>query len=410
MSSTIVKGSQTEMHTCDTRMYSCSRGQPLYLGDIDDGCGDMGGKYNAGGAVVRWHCSFIVMGNSTVAASWILTGSRFVFGAGSGIGRQIALTLALGGASTVVCADMNLQNAQQTADTISSSHADQPSDIRASAMQIDVRKEDEVENLVHVVRSQYGRIDICVDTAGVGVLKQTPISSMSQDEYRDMDEVHNIGSFLIIRAMLKAMLQQELRGIGRSSSRGSIVILTSLASEGVYIGVGDYSSAKRSVKGLVQTAAIENARKGIRINAAAPSYVSGPMINKFFDGAPEAKEAMLGDLAMGRLAEPEEVADAVVFLASSAASYINGHTLVIDGANLQPGCDPEPEGFGVIQIWKIDSLHSTASKDPDRVDGARDGANSGGSVQGRQQGTIDVDELVVQSLASVQRALALALS
>ncbi|KAL1863749.1 putative secondary metabolism biosynthetic enzyme [Paecilomyces lecythidis] len=222
-----------------------------------------------------------------------IDGVVLVFGAGSGIGRQ-------------------------TADSIDSSYAEQSSNKRATGMQIDVRKEDEVENLVHGVKSQYGRIDVCVNTAGVGALRQTPISSMTLDEYRDMDEVHNIGSFLIMRAVLKVI-------------RGSIVILTSLASEGAFLGVGNYIAAKHAVKGLVQTAAIENARKGIRINAVAPSYVSGPMINKFFDEAPEAKKAMLGDLAMDRLAEPEEVADAVVFLASSAASYINGHTLVVDG-------------------------------------------------------------------------------
>lgn len=82
--------------------------------------------------------------------------------------------------------------------------------------------------------------------------------------------------------------------------------------------------------------AIENARKGIRINAVAPSYVSGPMMNRFLDEAPGLKVSMLGDLAMGRLVDPEEVADAVVFLASTSASYVNGHTLVVDGgASLQ---------------------------------------------------------------------------
>lgn len=154
----------------------------------------------------------------------------------------------------MVCADLNLQNVQQTADSINSSYAEQSSNKRATGMQIDVRKEDEVENLVNGVKSQYGRIDVCVNTAGVGAPRQTPISSMTLDEYRDMDKVHNIGSFLIMRAVLKVMLEQELRVIGRASSRGSIVILTSLASEGAFLGVGNYIAAKHAVKGLVQTA------------------------------------------------------------------------------------------------------------------------------------------------------------
>lgn len=79
--------------------------------------------------------------------------------------------------------------------------------------------------------------------------------------------------------------------------------------------------------------AIENASRSIRINAVAPSYVSGLMMNKFLDEAPEIKASMLGDLAMRRLVDPEEVADAVVFLASTSASYVNGHTLVVDGGS-----------------------------------------------------------------------------
>ena len=81
--------------------------------------------------------------------------------------------------------------------------------------------------------------------------------------------------------------------------------------------------------------AVENARKSISINAVAPAFVSGPM-NKFLDGAPALKATMLGDLAMGRLVDLEEVADAVAFLVSASASYINGHTLTVDGgASLQ---------------------------------------------------------------------------
>jgi NAD(P)-dependent dehydrogenase (short-subunit alcohol dehydrogenase family) len=80
------------------------------------------------------------------------------------------------------------------------------------------------------------------------------------------------------------------------------------------------------------TSALENARKGIRVNAVAP-YVSGGMMDTFLAQSPSLREHILGDLAMGRLADPEEVADAVVFLSSPSASYINGHTLVVDGGS-----------------------------------------------------------------------------
>ena len=79
--------------------------------------------------------------------------------------------------------------------------------------------------------------------------------------------------------------------------------------------------------------ALENARKGIRINAVAPSYVSGGMMDTFLAETPSLEEHVLGDLAMGRLVDPEEVADAVVFLSSPLSSYVNGHTLVVDGGS-----------------------------------------------------------------------------
>jgi NAD(P)-dependent dehydrogenase (short-subunit alcohol dehydrogenase family) len=178
---------------------------------------------------------------------------------------------------------------------------------------------------------------------GAGAPK--PIRDMPIEDYRAQVEVHNIGGFLFLRTALKALAEQDVKG--------SVVLLTSLASEGAFIGVGNYTAAKFAVKGLVQTAgryslifswdfitelfvALENASQGIRINAVAPSYVSGGMMDTFLEQSPPLKKQMLGDLPMGRLVDPEEVADAVLFLASPSSSYINGHTLVVDGgASLQ---------------------------------------------------------------------------
>lgn len=155
------------------------------------------------------------------------------------------------------------------------------------------------------------------------------------------------------------MLEQEPRTIplpgrkassssARSSTRGTIVILASAASLGGFQGVGPYISAKHAVIGLVRTAgkvifriirtqtdiffvALENGPHGIRINAVSPSYVSGPMMNKYLDEAPAVKEGIMSDLPLGRLVDPEEVADAIAFLCSGLSSYINGHNLVVDG-------------------------------------------------------------------------------
>ncbi|KAI0533063.1 hypothetical protein GGR58DRAFT_136258 [Xylaria digitata] len=202
-----------------------------------------------------------------------------------------------------------------------------------------------VDNLVDGVARTYGRIDVFVNTAGftfqIGAANQTPIRDMSLADWRSLDEVHNIGCFLLTRAVLRVMDKQvavePISTFGdRPPIRGAIVMLTSLASEGTFRGVGNYIAAKHAVKGMVQTAAIENASRGIRVNAVAPSYVSGPMMNEFLAASPEFKKVMLGDLPMKRLVGPGEVADAVVFLASSASSYVNGHTLVVDGGASLP--------------------------------------------------------------------------
>ncbi|RAK74701.1 SDR family NAD(P)-dependent oxidoreductase [Aspergillus fijiensis CBS 313.89] len=265
-------------------------------------------------------------------------GVALVFGAGSGIGRAVAHTLVAQGLTTLVCADIDLAHAQETAESSYEVFAERRPAYEATAYQVDVRDEAQVQEVVAKTKDRYGRIDICVTTAGTPAANQTAVSDMSLEAYRSMDEVHNIGCFLVVREVIRAMASQKpiesiTAGRRRKPARGSIVILTSLASEGAFLGVGNYIAAKHAVKGLVQTAALENAGNGIRINAVAPSYVSGPMMEQFLDQAPAVKAAMLGDLPMRRLADPEEVADAVVFLASPAASYINGHTLVVDGGS-----------------------------------------------------------------------------
>ncbi|KAI1142336.1 short-chain dehydrogenase/reductase SDR [Hypoxylon sp. FL0543] len=263
-----------------------------------------------------------------------IRGVALVTGAGGGIGRAVAQRLASLGADVLVCADLNLDTAKETAAICQSVKRPSGSGpINVATYPVDVRDEASVDGLITKVAEVHKRIDVLVNTAGVGAANQTPIRDTSLADWRSLDEVHNIGCFLLTRATLRVMDQQDPIPIAddRTPVRGAIVMLTSLASEGAFLGVGNYSAAKHAVKGMLQTAALENAAKGIRVNAVAPSYVSGPMIDQFLEAAPEVKKVMLGDLPMGRLARPGEVADAVAFLASPASSYVNGHTLIVDG-------------------------------------------------------------------------------
>ncbi|KAI0021212.1 short-chain dehydrogenase/reductase SDR [Xylariomycetidae sp. FL0641] len=266
-----------------------------------------------------------------------IRGNILVTGAGSGIGRAVAQRLASLGADVLVCADINHEGAQETANLCQNDQNPANSgSLITAAHHVDVRDEASVESLVTQVTDTYGRIDVLVNTAGFGAANQTPIRDMSLADWRSLDDMHNIGCFLLTRAALRAMDRQEPATLTtttdeRPPSRGVIVMLTSLASEGAFLGVGNYIAAKHAVKGMVQTAAIENASRGIRVNAVAPSYVSGPMIDQFLEASPEVRKVLLGDLPMGRLVKPGEVADAVAFLASPLSSYVNGHTLVVDG-------------------------------------------------------------------------------
>ncbi|KAK6836737.1 NAD(P)-binding protein [Apiospora arundinis] len=264
-----------------------------------------------------------------------IRGVVVVTGAGSGIGRAVAQRLCTLGTDVLVCADLNIEAAKETVALCNDLRGGTTDGFRATAHAIDVRNEGDVDDFIAEVVHSHGRIDVLVNTAGFGAANQTPIRDMSLADWRSLDDVHNIGCFLLTRAALRVMDSQDpielIKGSGRPPARGSIVMLTSLASEGAFLGVGNYIAAKHAVKGMVQTAAIENAGRGIRVNAVAPSYVSGPMMDQFLQSSPEVKKQMLGDLPMGRLAFPAEVADAVAFLASPASSYVNGHTLVVDG-------------------------------------------------------------------------------
>ncbi|GAB4555192.1 MAG: SDR family NAD(P)-dependent oxidoreductase [Anaerolineae bacterium] len=245
-----------------------------------------------------------------------------VTGAASGIGRATALGLADYGAN-IVCADINLAGAEETAQTIHDLGQ------RGIAVQCDVSKPNEVAALFEAVDQEYGQVDVLINDPAV-VAKSKPEDLSLEDWQRVMD-VSITGYFLCAQAAGRRMIR---RGAG-----GSIVNISSIAGSSA-LGRGNfaYSTAKGAVNQFTRELAIEWARHKIRVNAVQPCQVMTPIVRKWFDDPKTDLNSLLprllSGIPLGRLAEAEDIANAVIFLASDAAAMITGAILPVDGGNL----------------------------------------------------------------------------
>ncbi len=172
-----------------------------------------------------------------------------------------------------------------------------------------------------------------VNNAGVGD-QTVPTLEQSMEGFDRVLAVHLRGSFLMSQAVLRVMHQQARDARG---NRGAIVNLGSIASLGGIPGRNAYCAAKAGVLGLTRALASEWAREGVRVNAVAPGYVGTPMVEQALEAGLLAADELADRTPFGRVASPAEIADAVVFLASPAARYVTGQTLVVDGGYLAYG-------------------------------------------------------------------------
>ena len=181
---------------------------------------------------------------------------------GGGIGREVVKSLVQNGVNTVFCADINTEAAQRTAEACTELVGPQSVSLQFPVVYVDVTDEDSVIAMFELVRKA-GRLDHFVNASGNVDPSVTPITNITLKQYRAMDENHNIATFLCIREALKAMKEQELKAVPmgmrestsrQRQSRGSVTILTSLASEGGFPGKAHYVAAKHACSGLIQTA------------------------------------------------------------------------------------------------------------------------------------------------------------
>jgi NAD(P)-dependent dehydrogenase (short-subunit alcohol dehydrogenase family) len=237
-----------------------------------------------------------------------------VTGAGSGIGRASALAFAREGAKVVV-AEYNPNSGEETATLIQRDKGE------AVFICTNVSKEDEVKTLIEKTISAFGRLDCAFNNAGIeGKIASTV--KCSTENWDHVLAVNLKGIWLCMKYELLLMLRQK---------KGAIVNCSSVAGLVGFKGLPAYVASKHGIIGLTRTAALEYAKENIRINAVCPGVIQTPMVERVTEGNAAVQAQFEAGEPVGRLGQPEEVAAAVLWLCSEAASFVTGHTMVVDG-------------------------------------------------------------------------------
>lgn len=238
-----------------------------------------------------------------------------VTGSASGIGRATALAFAREGAKLII-ADREAEGAQQTVHIITENGG------QATFVQVDVTSAREVEAMIGKAVEIYGRLDCAHNNAGVGSRPRAPLHECSEDAWDRVLNINLKGVWLCMKYEITQMLKQ---GSGAIVNTASIMGLV-----GSWSGTAAYNASKHGVVGLTKTAALEYARAGIRVNAVCPGYIRTPLLSDALS-KPDMEAQIVGRHPIGRMGRPEEIAEAVVWLCSDAASFVTGHTMTVDG-------------------------------------------------------------------------------
>ncbi|MGH9434830.1 MAG: SDR family NAD(P)-dependent oxidoreductase [Terriglobia bacterium] len=237
-----------------------------------------------------------------------------VTGAGSGMGLATANAFAGEGAA-VVLADQSEGLARSAAEEIVRNGR------KALAIQCDVADEQQVEQMVAQTVSTFGRLDAAFNNAGI-MPPDLETADVSAHDYDGVMSINLRGVWCCMKYELLQMRKQGSGAIVNNSSIGGLIGIPGRAA---------YHASKHGVLGLTKSAALEYASQGIRINAVCPGTINTPMVAEMMERYPEAMEEAVKQAAIGRMGEPEEIAAAVLWLCSPAASFVIGHALVVDG-------------------------------------------------------------------------------
>ena len=247
-----------------------------------------------------------------------LTGRvALVTGGSRGLGREIAEGLAEAGATTIITARREQWLGPAEAEL-------RAAGLAVSARPCDVTDEAAVEALVAGIVAEHGALDIVVNNAGIS--RGAPAEEMAVEQFRRVVDTNATGSFLVAQSAARRMIPR---------GRGTIVNTASVA--GLYgsppdvLRAAGYSASKGAVIALTRALAIDHVADHIRVNAVCPGTVDSPWVRRLVENAGESLDALRARQPMGRLGTPDEIAEAVLYLASEASAFTTGSALVIDG-------------------------------------------------------------------------------
>jgi NAD(P)-dependent dehydrogenase (short-subunit alcohol dehydrogenase family) len=238
-----------------------------------------------------------------------------VTGGGSGLGRATVQALTREGAKVLI-ADLNLESAHETATMVAETGGE------ASAFAMDVTIAAQAEAMVQTTVERYGRLDCAFNNAGIPGKVGTSVIDYEEKDWDRVIAVDLKGVWLGMKYEIKQMLKQ---------GGGVVVNTASIAGLVGLVGSSPYVASKHGVVGLTKTAALEFAQQNIRVNAVCPGVFRTPLVEKIIAELPEREELYLSAQPIGRMGRPEELAEAVVWLCSDAASFVTGHAFPVDG-------------------------------------------------------------------------------
>lgn len=237
-----------------------------------------------------------------------------VTGAASGIGKESSILFARQGVKVVV-SDINEEQGNATVEEIKSEG------FEACFFRADVGKKEDIAHLVAFTKEKYGQLNIAINNAGIGG-PWAKVTDYDDDAFQKVMDINVGGVFYGMKYQLPLMME---------SGGGSIVNVSSIAGLRGFPNSSVYSASKHAVIGLTKSAAVEFARKNIRVNAVCPVFTRTPLFEQIFQVDPSYEEKLLKNIPMGRYGTTNDIASAILYLCSSEASFVNGQSLALDG-------------------------------------------------------------------------------